>query len=117
MVRGILTTEVPWDETLTNQNTDFPEDRSFAGHLTGVALGAQDFTEPFDHDIRIDVACVASWCGFVPRSSESIFLVERDSGGPFIVFGPCGSGEMQADVESLGLYLACHRGETCESDY
>ncbi len=69
--------------------------------------------------VRVEVNCVAVWCGGFPRGTDAaLMLLEQDGDGAIFRIGACGAAQLvepdASDLRAIGACLrqgACRRGQ------
>lgn len=81
--------------------------------MSGLSLGAEEFSAPFDLDIDVRVACLSIWCGAPVTDREILAALRLTDGVPELDVDPCGGNAMPLEQVDLDPLLRCHRSGDC----
>lgn len=82
--------------------------------LSGKALTATGFTDPYDQRVALHVVCLGPWCGAAGQAQDIVAFVERGADGDRLEVSPCPRRVFPGSLASLKRQiLDCHQGRAC----
>ena len=106
-------------------DTRSPADRSpgiTPARLTGLSLGPQGFTEPYDEPVTYSVLRSKSWRVYVHQSWDLpadmtgiVFVRLNDPSHPVVIAEGCHRGVFPADEAEIAALIRCHQGGSCKA--
>lgn len=98
---GSVSTGTNGMSLVREQPEDTISNLSFSGKVM-----TKNGAKPFNQKVKVTAACVASWCGSIPKSgSKTIAALTKTKSGYTMTAGPCNpntfSGQVDADWKKL----------------
>ena len=115
----ILHGTISFDESLLPQGFDnnrISDPDPIPAQFSGVAMGAEGFTIPYNQPASLQIQCFGPWCGGAVDGMEAVFYVPASDPPVTLLADPCG-GMIFPDPEQdvLEMLESCMAGEPCES--
>lgn len=84
--------------------------------LVGKSMTSKGFTVPFDHPVRLEVACFGPWCGRAENGGQVLAFMTRSKGGYALDINPCGGRAFaNPKPKMLKQVLQCHTSGSCKA--
>ena len=115
IVTGRLMPERPIEVPVIPQDGSPPASKEATTRvrMSGLSLGVEEFSAPFDMDIDVRVTCLSIWCGSPVTDREILAALRLTDGVPELEVGPCGGNAMPLEQADLDALLGCHRSGDC----